>query len=76
MRLLDVTGPLEGFAGDDLLYVVARKSGLGSTETPHRAFARELRVTPTAYRARFRTTGTAGTAGSPGTTGTTGIRPS
>jgi transcriptional regulator GlxA family with amidase domain len=43
--------------GDDLLDVVARRSGLGSTETMRRAFARELGVTPAAYRMRFRTTG-------------------
>jgi transcriptional regulator GlxA family with amidase domain len=45
---------LEG--GTDTLDVVARKSGLGSTETLRRLFSRAVGVTPSAYRARFRTT--------------------
>jgi transcriptional regulator GlxA family with amidase domain len=35
----------------------ARRSGLGSDETLRRVFARHLRTTPSAYAARFRTTG-------------------
>jgi transcriptional regulator GlxA family with amidase domain len=45
---------LEG--GTETLDVVARKSGLGSTETLRRVFSRTIGVTPSAYRARFRTT--------------------
>jgi transcriptional regulator GlxA family with amidase domain len=37
----------------------AEHSGLGSDETLRRAFARHFGVTPTAYTARFRTTGAA-----------------
>jgi transcriptional regulator GlxA family with amidase domain len=39
------------------LDVVARRAGFGSVETLRRAFARGLGVTPSDYRARFRTTG-------------------
>ncbi|MCR6487940.1 DJ-1/PfpI family protein [Amycolatopsis sp. OK19-0408] len=41
----------------DPLDVVARRSGFGTAETLRRAFARGLGVTPSDYRARFRTTG-------------------
>jgi transcriptional regulator GlxA family with amidase domain len=41
----------------DPLDVVARRSGFGSVETLRRAFARGLGVTPSDFRARFRTTG-------------------
>jgi transcriptional regulator GlxA family with amidase domain len=36
----------------------ARRSGLGSDESLRRVFLRHLGVTPSTYRARFRTTGT------------------
>jgi transcriptional regulator GlxA family with amidase domain len=39
------------------LDVIARRSGLGSTETLRRIFARKLGVSPQVYRRRFRTTG-------------------
>jgi transcriptional regulator GlxA family with amidase domain len=42
--------------GNDTLDLVARRSGFGSQETMRRAFQRELGITPSAYRARFRTT--------------------
>ncbi|MCX5375689.1 GlxA family transcriptional regulator [Streptomyces sp. NBC_00091] len=46
-RLLETTdGPLDQ---------VAAASGLGSAETLHRAFRRQLATTPAAYRRRFRT---------------------
>jgi transcriptional regulator GlxA family with amidase domain len=45
---------LEG--GTEPLDVVARKSGLGSSETLRRVFSRATGVTPSAYRSRFRTT--------------------
>jgi transcriptional regulator GlxA family with amidase domain len=45
-------------SSDDQMAVVARASGLGSPETMRRAFIRRLGVTPGAYRARFRSTGT------------------
>ena len=44
---------LEG--GTDSVELVARRVGLGSAETLRRLFLRALSVTPTAYRARFRT---------------------
>ena len=44
-------------SSDDSMAVVARASGLGSPETMRRAFLRRLGVTPSAYRARFRSTG-------------------
>lgn len=44
---------------DAPLAVIAVESGLSSAETMRRAFARELGVTPDAYRQRFRTTGVA-----------------
>ncbi len=44
-------------AGNDSVEAVARESGLGSAETLRRVFQQTLGVTPTAYRARFRTTG-------------------
>ncbi|MEV6953020.1 DJ-1/PfpI family protein [Streptomyces sp. NPDC051183] len=46
-RLLETTdGPLDR---------VAAEAGLGSAETLHRAFRRQLATTPAAYRRRFRT---------------------
>ncbi|MBB6433657.1 GlxA family transcriptional regulator [Streptomyces candidus] len=41
---------------DSSLAAVARASGLGSVETLHRAFRKQLATTPAAYRRRFRTT--------------------
>jgi transcriptional regulator GlxA family with amidase domain len=41
----------------------ARRSGLGSDETLRRAFLRHFGITPSAYRARFRTTTPGGRAG-------------
>ncbi|MEU3312620.1 GlxA family transcriptional regulator [Streptomyces sp. NPDC048387] len=41
--------------GDSPLDQVAAGSGLGSAETLHRAFRRQLATTPAAYRRRFRT---------------------
>jgi AraC-like DNA-binding protein len=38
------------------LDVIARRTGFGSAETMRRAFKRELGVSPSAYRARHRTT--------------------
>ncbi len=46
-RLLETT--------DDALDRVAAAAGLGSAETLHRAFKRQLATTPAAYRRRFRT---------------------
>jgi len=46
-RLLETT--------DDPLEQVAGAAGLGSGETLHRAFRRQLATTPAAYRRRFRT---------------------
>lgn len=42
---------------DDTMAVVAWRTGFGSPESLRRAFTRHLDVTPSAYRARFRTTG-------------------
>ncbi|MED7952842.1 DJ-1/PfpI family protein [Streptomyces sp. BE20] len=42
-------------ATDDPLDLVASASGLGSAETLHRAFRRQLATTPAAYRRSFRT---------------------
>lgn len=46
-RLLETT--------DHSLDQIAASSGLGSVETLHRAFKRQLGTTPAAYRRRFRT---------------------
>ncbi|MFJ4776910.1 GlxA family transcriptional regulator [Streptomyces sp. NPDC088762] len=46
-RLLETT--------DDRLDRIAAAAGLGSAETLHRAFRRQLATTPAAYRRRFRT---------------------
>ena len=46
-RLLETT--------DCPLDEVAEAAGLGSVETLHRAFKRQLATTPAAYRRRFRT---------------------
>ncbi|WP_116209521.1 GlxA family transcriptional regulator [Streptomyces olivoreticuli] len=43
-------------AGNDSVDTVAQESGLGSSETMRRVFQHTLGITPTAYRARFRTT--------------------
>lgn len=43
-------------AGNDSVEMVAQESGLGSSETMRRVFHYTLGITPTAYRARFRTT--------------------
>lgn len=43
---------------DDPMATVARRTGFGSPESLRRAFARNLGITPGAYRARFRTTHT------------------
>ncbi|MFD9636899.1 GlxA family transcriptional regulator [Streptomyces violascens] len=40
---------------DQSLQQIAATSGLGSLESLHRAFQRQLRATPAAYRRRFRT---------------------
>ncbi|GIH14936.1 GlxA family transcriptional regulator [Rugosimonospora africana] len=45
--------------GDDPLAVIACRAGFGSPETLRRAFVRHLGVTPSAFRASFRTTGMA-----------------
>ncbi|MFI9844906.1 GlxA family transcriptional regulator [Nonomuraea sp. NPDC051941] len=42
--------------GDDPMAVIARRTGFGSAESLRRAFVRNLKVTPGAFRARFRTT--------------------
>lgn len=47
-------------AGNDSVDTVAMESGLGSSETMRRVFQHTLGITPTAYRARFRTTAEAG----------------
>ncbi|GAA4911897.1 transcriptional regulator GlxA family with amidase domain [Stackebrandtia albiflava] len=47
-RLLETT--------DQPLERVAESSGLGSVETLHRAFRRQINTTPASYRRRFRTT--------------------
>ncbi|MGW7200212.1 GlxA family transcriptional regulator [Streptomyces chryseus] len=49
-RLLETT--------DDPLQRIAAAAGLGSAETLHRAFRRQLATTPAAYRRRFRTRAT------------------
>jgi len=46
-------------ASDEELLTIARRSGFGSVETLRRAFVREYGVPPSAYRARFRTSGIA-----------------
>jgi transcriptional regulator GlxA family with amidase domain len=43
-------------AGNDPLDTVAARTGVGSAETLRRLFLRELGVTPTTYRRRFRST--------------------
>ncbi|MEU8953238.1 GlxA family transcriptional regulator [Streptomyces sp. NPDC048518] len=43
-------------AGNDTVEQVAEESGLGSSETMRRVFQHTLGTSPTAYRARFRTT--------------------
>ena len=43
--------------GDDTMESVARRAGFGSPESLRRAFMRHLGVMPSAYRARFHTTG-------------------
>ncbi|MFJ3188317.1 GlxA family transcriptional regulator [Streptomyces halstedii] len=71
-RLLETT--------DCSLDHVTAATGLGSTQTLHRAFKRQYATTPAAHRRRFRrgaaansgTAGTKKTTGSTGTTGTTG----
>ncbi|MBO3680324.1 GlxA family transcriptional regulator [Streptomyces sp. NEAU-YJ-81] len=45
--------------GDDPMAVIARRTGFGSPESLRRAFVRNLKVTPGAFRARFHTTGVA-----------------
>jgi transcriptional regulator GlxA family with amidase domain len=45
--------------GDDPMAVIARRTGFGSPESLRRAFVRNLKVTPGAFRAHFRTTGAA-----------------
>jgi transcriptional regulator GlxA family with amidase domain len=42
--------------GTETLDLIARRSGFGSEETMRRAFRRELGISPSVYRARFRTT--------------------
>ncbi|MCW2886576.1 MAG: AraC family transcriptional regulator with amidase-like domain [Streptosporangiaceae bacterium] len=54
IRVEAAKGLLE--TGNDTLDLVARRSGFGSQETMRRAFQRELGITPSVYRARFRTT--------------------
>jgi transcriptional regulator GlxA family with amidase domain len=51
--------------GDDPMAAVAHRTGLGSPDSLRRAFVRNLGVTPGAFRASFRTTGT-GAASGPG----------
>ncbi|MEV5685021.1 GlxA family transcriptional regulator [Streptomyces sp. NPDC052164] len=46
-------------AGTDPVEAVAEQAGFGSAETMRRTFQHTLGVSPTAYRARFRTTTTA-----------------
>jgi transcriptional regulator GlxA family with amidase domain len=43
-------------AGSDAVDAVAETSGFGSAESMRRAFQHRLGISPTAYRARFRTT--------------------
>jgi transcriptional regulator GlxA family with amidase domain len=43
-------------AGSDAVDTVAEESGFGSAESMRRAFQHSLGISPTAYRARFRTT--------------------
>ncbi|NIK61337.1 GlxA family transcriptional regulator [Kribbella shirazensis] len=43
--------------GDQSIETIARQAGFGSPEALRRAFVRTVRITPTAYRARFRSTG-------------------
>ncbi|MFE6772853.1 GlxA family transcriptional regulator [Streptomyces fimicarius] len=57
-------------SGNDPIEVVAEGSGFGSAETMRRAFQQTLGLSPTHYRARFRTTTTA--AGTAGTTARAG----
>jgi transcriptional regulator GlxA family with amidase domain len=45
--------------GDDPMAVIARRTGFGSPESLRRAFVRNLKVTPGAFRSRFHTTGVA-----------------
>lgn len=54
-RIEAAAGLLE--SGTETMDVVARRSGFGSEETMRRAFQRELGIAPSAYRARYRTTG-------------------
>lgn len=65
-RLLETT--------DCSLDHVTAATGLGSTQTLHRAFKRQYATTPAAHRRRFRrgTTANSGPAGAKGTQGTTG----
>jgi transcriptional regulator GlxA family with amidase domain len=53
-RVEAAAGLLE--SGTQTMDVVARRSGFGSEETMRRAFQRELGITPSMYRARYRTT--------------------
>ncbi|MFJ8491702.1 GlxA family transcriptional regulator [Streptomyces sp. NPDC094038] len=53
IRMEAAQAMLEG--GDDPMATVARRTGFGSPESLRRAFARNLDITPGAYRARFRT---------------------
>jgi transcriptional regulator GlxA family with amidase domain len=46
-------------AGSEAVDTVAEKSGFGSAESMRRAFQHSLGISPTAYRARFRTTASA-----------------
>jgi transcriptional regulator GlxA family with amidase domain len=46
-------------AGTDPVDAVAGQAGFGSAESMRRAFQQALGISPTAYRARFRTTGRA-----------------
>ncbi|MFJ4835932.1 GlxA family transcriptional regulator [Streptomyces sp. NPDC088747] len=47
-------------SGSDTVDVVAEEAGFGSAESMRRVFQQTLGVSPTAYRARFRSTGGAG----------------
>ncbi|MGW6716588.1 helix-turn-helix domain-containing protein [Streptomyces globisporus] len=47
-------------SGTDPIEAVAEGAGFGSAETMRRAFQQTLDLSPTHYRARFRTTATAG----------------
>jgi transcriptional regulator GlxA family with amidase domain len=44
-------------AGDHSQEAVARRAGFGSADTMRRTFRRNLAVSPSTYRSRFRTTG-------------------